>query len=156
MHKNSHTFRRLFLLASALALTATGALAQNFPSKPVRIIIPFAPGGAADVMARIVGKGLEAQLRQPVIMDNRPGGDGVIASNELIKSPPDGYTIMMGTNTATVAVPATRNPPPYDPFKVFTPISSAGEFSMFLAVSPTLPSGNLKEFLDHVDRKSVV
>lgn len=142
--------RRLLLLATGLAMTATGAVAQSFPNKPVRIIIPFAPGGAADVMARVVGKGLEAQLKQPVIMDNKPGGDGIIASNELIKSAPDGYTIMMGTNTATVAVPATRTPPPYDPFKVFTPISSAGEFSMFLAVSPNLPSGNLKEFLDHV------
>lgn len=145
--------RRAIALGAAGALTLLslpGALAQTFPAKPVRMIVPFAPGGAADVMARIVGKGLEAQLKQPVVIENKPGADGIIASNELIKSAPDGYTIMMGTNTATVAVPATRNPPPYDPFKVFTPLSSAGEFSMFLAVSPTLPSGSLKEFLDHV------
>ena len=145
--------RRLTALAvaSAFALLAVpGAFAQAFPSKPVRMIVPFAAGGAADVMARIVGKGLEAQLKQTVVIENKPGADGIIASNELIKAAPDGYTIMMGTNTATVAVPATRNPPPYDPFKVFTPLSSAGEFSMFLAVNPTLPSGSLKEFLDHV------
>jgi tripartite-type tricarboxylate transporter receptor subunit TctC len=138
------------LAAGATALALPAALAQAFPSKPVRMIVPFAPGGAADVMARVVGKGLEAQLKQTVVIENKPGADGIIASNELIKSAPDGYTIMMGTNTATVAMPATRNPPPYDPFKVFTPLSSAGEFSMFLAVSPTLPSGSLKEFLDHL------
>lgn len=141
---------RRLLLGCAIAMALPLAQAQSFPNRPVRIILPFAPGGAADVMARIVGKGLEAQLRQPVVVENKPGGDGIIAANELIRAAPDGYTIMMGTNTATVAVPATRNPPPYDPFKAFTPISSAGEFSMFLAVSPTLPSGSLKEFLDHL------
>lgn len=142
------------LTAGAAALALPQALvqaqAQAFPSKPVRMIVPFAPGGAADVMARVVGKGLEAQLKQTVVIENKPGADGIIAANELIKSTPDGYTLMMGTNTATVAVPATRLPAPYDPFKVFTPLSSAGEFSMFLAVSPSLPSGSLKEFLDHV------
>ncbi len=152
-HRPARSLRRP-LLQGLLGLTVALAMplvqAQGFPNKPVRMIVPFAAGGAADVMARIVGKGLEAQLKQPVVVENKPGGDGIIASNELIKATPDGYTIMMGTNTATVAVPATRNPPPYDPFKAFTPISSAGEFSMFLAVSPTLPSGSLKEFLDHV------
>jgi tripartite-type tricarboxylate transporter receptor subunit TctC len=138
------------LVAATAAVGLPNSFAQNFPQKPVRMIVPFAPGGAADVMARIVAKGLEAQLKQAVVIDNKPGADGIIASNELIKSAPDGYTVMMGTNTATVAVPALRNPPPYDPFKVFTPLSSAGEFSMFLAVSPSLPSRNLNEFLEHV------
>ena len=114
------------LAAGATALALPQARAQAFPNHPLRMIVGFAPGGAADVMARI------------------------IASQELMKSAPDGYTLMMGTNTATVAVPALRNPPPYDPFKVFTPLSTAGEFSMFLAVSPSLPSRNLNEFLDQI------
>ncbi len=139
------------LLAFATALLAAPLVgAQAYPAKPVRMIVPFAPGGAADVLARVVGKGLEAQLKQVVVVENKPGAEGILAAQELIKSAPDGYTLMMGTNTATVAVPALRNPPPYDPFKAFTPLSSAGEFSMFLAVNPALPSGNLKEFLDHV------
>ena len=121
MHRIDHPRRRLLtaLAAGSTLLGLPGARAQAFPSKPLRLIVGFAPGGAADVMARIVAKGLGAQL-------------------------------MMGTNTATVAVPALRPNPPYDPFKAFTPISSAGEFSMFLAVSPSLPSRNLDEFLDHV------
>ena len=138
------------LAATGAALAAPALWAQALPNRPLRMIVGFAPGGAADVMARIIAKGLEAQLGKAVVVDNKPGAEGIIASNELIKSAPDGYTLMMGTNTATVAVPALRNPPPYDPFKVFTPLSTAGEFSMFLAVSPTLPSRNLNEFLDHV------
>ncbi len=150
--KRRSVLRALATGAATLALPGlhTPVNAQAFPAKPVRLIVPFAPGGAADVMARLVGKGLEAQLKQPVVVDNKPGADGILAVNELIKSQPDGYTIMMGTNTATVAVPALRSPSPYDPFKVFTPLSSAGEFSMFLAVNPKLPSGSLKEFMDHV------
>ncbi|MGV3573151.1 MAG: Bug family tripartite tricarboxylate transporter substrate binding protein [Ramlibacter sp.] len=145
--------RRLALqlvAAAAMAAALPAAHAQAFPSKPVRIVVGFAPGGAADVMTRIIAKGLAAELGQQVIVDNKPGAEGIIASQEVIKSPPDGYTIMMGTNTAMVAVPSLRPNPPYDPFKAFTPISSAGEFSMFLAVSPTLPVKNLAEFLDHV------
>ena len=145
--------RLLFSLAAGAAALATPlvhAQAQAFPAKPLRMIVGFAPGGAADVMARIVARGLGAQLGQVVNVDNKPGADGIIAAQELMRAPPDGYTLMMGTNTATVAVPALRPNPPYDPFKAFTPISSAGEFSMFLAVSPSLPSRNLAEFLDHV------
>ena len=141
----------LAALAAGSALLATpAARAQAFPNKPLRLIVGFAPGGAADVMARIVAKGLGAQLSQQIIVDNKPGADGILAAQELMRAAPDGYTLMMGTNTATVAVPALRPNPPYDPFKAFTPISSAGEFSMFLAVSPSLPSRNLAEFLGHV------
>ena len=152
MHRIDHPRRRLLtaLAAGSALLGLPGARAQAFPSKPLRLIVGFAPGGAAEVMARIVAKGLGAQLGQLVNVDNKPGADGILAAQELMRAAPDGYTLMMGTNTATVAVPALRPNPPYDPFKAFTPISAAGEFSMFLAVSPSLPSRNLAEFLDHV------
>ncbi|HEY8356413.1 MAG TPA: tripartite tricarboxylate transporter substrate binding protein [Ramlibacter sp.] len=148
-----HTTRRRalhLLAAAATALALPAANAQAFPSKPVRIVVGFAPGGAADVMTRIIAKGLATELGQQVLVDNKPGADGIISAQEVIKAAPDGYTILMGTNTAMVAVPSLRPNPPYDPFKAFTPISSAGEFSMFLAVAPTLPVKNLNEFLDHV------
>ncbi len=138
------------LAVGAAALAVPLAHAQAFPNRPVRMIVGFAPGGAADVMARIVAKGLGTQLGQAVVVDNKPGADGILAVQELMRSAPDGYTLMMGTNTATVAVPALRSPAPYDPFKELTPLSTAGEFSMFLAVSPALPSRNLNEFLEHV------
>ncbi len=152
MRHINHPRRRLLtaLAAGSALLVASTARAQAFPNKPLRLIVGFAPGGAADVMARIVAKGLGAQLGQQIIVDNKPGADGILAAQVLMRAAPDGYTLMMGTNTATVAVPALRPNPPYDPFKAFTPISSAGEFSMFLAVSPSLPSRNLAEFLDHV------
>lgn len=138
-------------LAASTAVLASPALrAQAFPSRPLRMIVGFTPGGAADVMARIIAKGLGAQLGQQVVVENKPGAEGIIASQELIKSAPDGYTLMMGTNTATVAIPALRNPPPYDPFKAFTPLSTAGEFSMFLAVPASLKVNTLKEFMDLV------
>ena len=139
-----------FLLA-ALALIGAPVQAQpSYPDKPLRLVVPFAPGGAADVIARIIAKGLSAQLNQQINVDNKPGADGIIAAQEVIRASPDGYTFMLGTNTAMVAVPALRNPAPYDAFKAFTPLSSAGEFSMFLAVNPALPSESLKAFLDHV------
>ena len=141
--------RRAFA-AGALALAAIGAHAQPYPNKPIRLVVGFAPGGAADVVTRIIAKGLASELNQQVIVDNKAGADGIIAATEVMRAPADGYTFLLGTNTAMVAVPSLRPNPPYDPFKAFTPLSSAGEFSMFLAVSPKLPSGSLAEFLDHV------
>ncbi len=144
--------RRHALVASIIvAATVTPtSRAQTWPDKPLRLVVPFAPGGAADTIARVVAKGLAAQLNQQVVVENKPGANGIIAAQEVIRAAPDGNTFMLGTNTAMVAEPSQRNPPPYDPFKAFTPLSSAGEFTMFLAVHPSLPSGSLKEFLDHV------
>lgn len=157
MHTRPPSPRRRALIAAATGLATLGGLAaapaaqaQAYPAKPLRLVVPFAPGGAADVIARIIAKGLSAQFNQQVNVENKPGANGIIAAQEVIRAAPDGYTFMFGTNTALVAEPFLRNPPPYDPFKAFTPLSSAGEFTMFLAVSPTLPSGSLKEFLDHV------
>lgn len=141
---------RRALLVAAAALAAPVAFAQPAAGKPVRVVVGFTPGGAADVMTRIIAKGLAAELGQQVIVDNKPGADGIISAQEVMRAPADGSTILMGTNTAMVAVPSLRPNPPYDPFKAFTPISSAGEFSMFLAVAPTLPVKTLNEFLDLV------
>jgi tripartite-type tricarboxylate transporter receptor subunit TctC len=141
------------MLSGAVAAPWAGAaLAQTpaYPNKPIRMVVGFAPGGAADVMTRIIATGLGKQLGQQVIVDNRPGAEGIIAAQAVQTAPADGYTLLMGTNTAMVSVPALRPNPPYDPFKAFTPISSAGEFSMFLAVPPTLPVKNVQELLDYV------
>jgi len=148
--ENRRKVLRMFATgAAALALPALHAQ-QAFPARPLRLVVGFAPGGAADVVTRIIAKGLGAQLGQQVVVDNKAGAEGIIAAQEVMRAAPDGYTFLLGTNTAMVAVPSLRPNPPYDPFKAFTPLGMAGEFSMFLAVSPTLPSRNLSEFLDHV------
>jgi tripartite-type tricarboxylate transporter receptor subunit TctC len=146
--KRRGMLRTMAATAAACALPLGNAQAQA--NKTLRIVVGFAPGGAADVMTRIIAKGLAAELGQTVIVDNKPGADGILSAQEVMKSPADGTTILMGTNTAMVAVPALRSNPPYDPFKAFVPISAAGEFSMFLAVAPQLPAKNLAEFLDLV------
>lgn len=138
--------------AGAATLAAPGLMAQTtWPGdRPVRIVIGFAPGGASDVITRVVARGLAAQIGRAVIVENKPGAESTLAAIDVMRAAPDGHTILMGTNTAMVAVPALRPSPPYDPFKAFTPLSSMGEFSMFLVVSPRLPSRSLNECLDHV------
>ena len=143
---------------SLLALAAYGAGAQvlaqpapAFPSKPLRLVVGFPPGGAADVLTRIMAGGLARQLNQQVVVDNKPGAEGIIAATEVMRAPPDGHTLLMGTNTSMVAVPSLRPNPPYDPFKEFTPLSSAGQFSQFLLVPASFPATTLKQFLDVVE-----
>jgi tripartite-type tricarboxylate transporter receptor subunit TctC len=128
-----------------------GAFCANAQSgKTVRIIVGFPPGGAADVTIRIIAQGLASQLAQPVVVENRPGAESVIAADAVRTSAPDGTTLFMGTNTAMVAVPSGRASPPYDPFKDFTPVSRLGSFTMFLVVSPQTPARNVEELLAHI------
>jgi tripartite-type tricarboxylate transporter receptor subunit TctC len=144
--------RRLVLALAAAAFSLGAAAADgNYPNKPIRMVVGFAPGGAADVLTRVIAQALGKQLGQQVIVENKPGADGILAAQDVQRSAPDGYTLLMGTNTALVAVPSLRPNPPYDPFKAFTPISSAGQFSMFLVVAPTLPVKNVKQLLEHVE-----
>ena len=141
---------------SWLATHPVAAVAQaaGFPNKPLRLIVGFAPGGAADVMARIIAGGLGKQLGQQVVVENKPGADGILAAQAVQQAAPDGYTLLLGTNTALVAVPSLRPNPPYDPFKAFTPISSAGQFSVFLVVSPSLGVKTVAELLAVVDKQA--
>jgi tripartite-type tricarboxylate transporter receptor subunit TctC len=146
-------FRRALvasLCALPLALAGSPAAAQAFPSKPLRIVVPSAPGGGADASMRIIAQGLAKRLNQQVLIENKPGADGILAAQSVASAAPDGYTLLMGTNTAMVMVPALRPNPPYDPFKAFTPITSAGQFTIFLVVPTSLPAKNVKELLDLV------
>src|SRR5512137_550475 len=113
-------FVRSIAAACALLLVAIPAAAQ-YPDKPVRLIVPFPPGGTADATARIIAQPLSTSLGQPVLVENRAGADGAIAAEVVIKAQPDGYTIFFGTNTALCAVPVLRTIPPYDPVTEFTP-----------------------------------
>ncbi len=117
------------------------------PTKPIRLIVPFPVGGAADNVTRIVARGLSDGLGQQIIVENKPGGDGVIAGSALLQSAPDGYTLLMGTASGMNAVPAMRKSPPYDPLADFTAVSLLGNFAHLLVVHPDVPAQTLPEFV---------
>jgi tripartite-type tricarboxylate transporter receptor subunit TctC len=140
---------KLLGLAMFAALLAAGeAHAQPaFPSKPMRIIIPFTPGGTNDILARLLGPKLTESLGQPVVVDNRPGGNTVIASNELLKSPADGHTLLLPGNSHVLVPHITKTSPPFDSVKDFAPVASLARTGLFLVVNPALPAANLQEFI---------
>ncbi|MFC6284900.1 MULTISPECIES: Bug family tripartite tricarboxylate transporter substrate binding protein [Polaromonas] len=130
-----------------LSLACSIALAQPFPSRPIKLIVPFTAGGSVDAVGRAVGQGLSEQLGQPVVVDNRPGADGAIGTAEVIRSKPDGHTLLVATNTQILAVPTLRLKPPYDPLTALQPIGLLGQSAFFMYVHPSLPVNNLKEFI---------
>lgn len=139
-------------LALALLVLATIPVAPSlthaqYPSKPIRFIVPFPPGGLADVVARILSNQLTPILGQPIIVDNRGGADGAIAAEITMKAQPDGYTVFMGTNSPMSAVPSLRKKPPYDPTTHFTPITSLGRPVFFLFVHPSVPVRSVDELV---------
>ncbi|MGD9941605.1 MAG: Bug family tripartite tricarboxylate transporter substrate binding protein [Burkholderiaceae bacterium] len=136
-----------FAFGIALLLAATQALAQQYPVKPVRIVIPFGPGSSTDVITRIVAEPVAAALGQPVVVDPKPGGDGAIAAIEVAKAAPDGYTLLIGSGSPMAAVPYLRKSPPYNPLKDFTPITDIGRYTVFLFTNAALPVKSLQEFI---------
>ncbi len=137
------------ILASAACLLAGGAAAQ-YPNKPIRLIVPFPPGGAAELGARIYAQPLSIALGQPVVIETKPGADGAIAADATMKAAPDGYTLFYATNTAFSWVPAVRKTPPYDPVADFTPVSLIGQFGFFLFSHPSVPATSMTELLAHI------
>jgi len=127
------------LLAAALAAFAVGAVAQ-YPNKPIRIVVPFGAGSATDVISRVLGQSVSTAIGQPVVVDNKAGADGAIAAAEVAKAAPDGYTLLMATNSPLSVVPALKKVPPYDPVADFTPITDIGRYTFFIVVHPSLPA----------------
>jgi tripartite-type tricarboxylate transporter receptor subunit TctC len=136
--------RTIFL---AMALVSAIARAE-YPDKPIHFIVPFAAGGGADALARAVGGGMAKILGQPVLIDNKAGGDAAIGSAYVAKAQPDGYTILFGSNTGMSGAPALHRNIGYDPVKDFTPISMIGMFPYFLVVNKDLPVRTLRELVD--------
>lgn len=143
--------RRMKALALALlfALAAgTGsAFAQAWPSKPVKLIVPYPPGGSADILARAIGQKLSDGLGQSVVIDNRPGAGTAIGAEATAKSAPDGYTIMLGTVSSHAINPALTPGLKYDPVKDFAPVSLVASIPFALLVHPSLPAKNVRELV---------
>ena len=134
------------ILATAALAACLSASAQGFPNKPVKIIVPFGPGGFTDVAARILQKELAPVLGQPVIIENRPGAGSTIGTDAVAKAEPDGYTLAM-VSTAHVISPHIYKQMPYDPIKDFTPVMRLAEGPYVLTVHPSLPVKNVSELI---------
>ncbi len=142
-------FTLLFLVFNFLTATHVAAESVNaYPSRPVRLVVPFPPGGSADIVARVIAKPLGELLGQTVFIDNRPGADGAIAAEYVAQAEPDGYTLFMATYGAMSAVPTLHKHMRYDAVADFTPITATGKFAFFLFVHPSVQAHTLPEFIE--------
>ncbi len=134
-------------LAIGCALLATAVHAQDFPNRPLRLIVPQGPGGGSDVGARIVAERLARALGQPIVVENRPGAGGVIGVDAAAKSSPDGYTMVLGSNTTMAANVSLYSKLPFDPLRDFAPLAITFAASFGIVVHPSVPVTNLKELV---------
>ncbi|MET0923777.1 MAG: tripartite tricarboxylate transporter substrate binding protein [Xanthobacteraceae bacterium] len=139
--------RRLGVLAALLiALAPVPAPAQDYPNRPIRLIVPFAAGGLNDVVARLVAPYLERALGQPVVIDNRPAAGGMVGTDAVAKAPPDGYSLLMVASSFAI-IPATRAQMPYDAERDLAPIVLVAKNSLLFLVNPKVPATSLAEFV---------
>jgi tripartite-type tricarboxylate transporter receptor subunit TctC len=135
------------VLALAAMMLACGATAQNYPNRPIRVVVVSTPGGSVDTMARTIGPKLAEKWGQQVIVDNRPGVGGAIAAEIVARSAPDGYTLIMGTVASFATNVSLRRKLPYDPVRDFVPISLVATQNLMLLVHPSVPAKSVKELV---------
>jgi tripartite-type tricarboxylate transporter receptor subunit TctC len=135
------------LAAAGVTLLSLSANAQNYPSKPITIIVPFGAGSATDTITRVVGQQLSVVLKQTVVVENRPGANGALAALYVARSAPDGYTLFMTTNSPHSAAPHLMKNVSYDPVKDFTAITRMGSYTLMLVVHPSVPANSVKELI---------
>ena len=140
--------RIITVLAACAAAIATNVHA-SYPEKPITLVVPFPAGATTDTVARVVSQAAAAELGQPIVVDNKPGAEGQVAAQDVMRAAPDGYRLLLGTSGNLSLVPALRKKSPYDVLTDFTPVADVGRFSFFLYVHPSVPAKTLKEFLDY-------
>ena len=140
-----------FLALSVFTIVASVAgqvaLGQPYPSKPIRMIVPFPPGGTADILGRAIGQKLAENLGQPVVVENRPGANGNIGAQAVAKSPPDGYTLLMSPQSTLTNNPSLYSALPFDSIKDFTPITLVAETPHFIVVHPSVPAKTVNDLI---------
>ncbi len=143
------TARRLALACAALALAAAAlpSFAQGYPAKPIRFVVPYPPGGPLDTVARLLGQKVSESVKQPVVVDNKPGAGGNIGADIVAKSPPDGYTILMGAVATHAINPTLYARIPYDPVRDFAPITQVASTPNVLVLNASVPAANVREFI---------
>ena len=139
--------RRHLIALTVLACASGQAFAQAFPSKPIRLIVPFAAGGTTDIIARVMSEPMSKALGQQVVVDNKGGAGGIIGAQEAARAQPDGYTISIATVSTTAANPAINPKTGYDPIKDFVPISNIAATPNIIVVNPNFPAKNYKDFM---------
>jgi len=145
----SENSRDVFIIVAGLAaaLLATAALAQSYPEKPIRLIVPFAAGGGNDSVARLVGKRVSDSLGQQLVIDNRPGAGGVLGAELAAKAAPDGYTLFLGGVGSHAINPNLSDSLPYDPIRDFAPVALLAQAPLVLVVHPSVPADSFKAFV---------
>ena len=143
----------LAALAAFAALAVPAALAQTaYPVRPIRLVVPYPPGALTDLLARAIGERLSASLKQPVVIDNKPGAGTLVGAELVAKSPPDGYTLLMATSTTLGISPALYPNSPVNPVRDFAPVSPVGTVNFFLIANPAFPAKNVAEMLEAIRR----
>ena len=134
--------------ASVAILVSASAAAQQYPSKPIRLVVPFPPGGSTDIVARIVAQKLGTQLGQPLVIENRDGAGGTLGTAVAARAPADGYTLVVGTTSTHVVAPSVYQKLEYDPVKDFAPVSLMAVTPYLLVVNPSVPAKSVKELVE--------
>jgi tripartite-type tricarboxylate transporter receptor subunit TctC len=140
------TLKKLLLAGIALAFAAS-AFAQQWPSKPVRVVVNVAPGGVADITARVLGAKLQEMLGQPFVIENRPGAGGYIGFEPVVRAEPDGYTLVYAPGSTVMMAPHLLKRDDLDPVKALTPVAATGSVSLYVITHPDVPVKSFKEFL---------